>query len=229
MVGMWRYNSDGIDLFNCQDVLIENSFLRNFDDCMVVKGIKGWDRQNVRNITVRKLVVWCDWGRALEIGAETCADEYADILFEDCDIIHAAYSMCDVQNGDRAYLHHVVFRNIRCEYSRYQLPDLLQTDMTVPYDPTAPLTHPRVILVQGYTGQWSGDCIAGRNEAIRFENILCYADEGIGIPKIELSGYAADHPTEDIVIDGIIWNGRRLTREECNLSIGPYVNRLSIL
>lgn len=228
MIGMWRYNSDGIDLFNCQDVLIENTFLRNFDDCMVVKGIKGWDHQNVKNIIMRKLVVWCDWGRALEIGAETCADEYENILFEDCDVIHAAYSMCDVQNGDRAFVHDVTFRNIRCEYTKYQLPDVLQTDMSAPYDPSAPLSHPRIILVKGYTGQWSNDGIAGRTEGIRFENIICWADEGIDVAEINISGYAENHASTDIVIDGVIWNGRRLSKEACNLCIGPHVRSLTV-
>ena len=228
MVGMWRYNSDGIDLFNCHDVLIENCFLRNFDDCMVVKGIKGWDDWNVYNITMRNLVVWCDWGRALEIGAETCADEYYNIVFQDCDVIHAAFSMCDVQNGDRAHARDIVFRDIRCEYSKYQLPDVLQTDMSVPYDPTSPLTHPRVIFVQGYTGQWSKDGIAGSNNGIRFENIRCYADEGIPVGKIHITGYAEDHKTSNVTVDGLFWNGKRLTREECDLFIGNHVENVTI-
>jgi len=227
--GMWRYNSDGIDLFNCQNVLVQNTFLRCFDDCMVVKGIKGWDDQNLKNIVMKHLVVWCDWGRALEIGAETCADEYSNILFEDCDIIHAAYSMCDVQNGDRAYVHDVTFRNIRCEYSRHQMPESLQTDMSVPYDPTLPVTQPRILLIQGYTGQWSKDGIAGRTERIRFENITCYADEGIEPATISFTGYAEGHDTRDITIDGITWNGKRLKREEMTFHLNEHVHGITVV
>ena len=38
IIGCWRYNSDGIDMHNCEDVLIENCFLRTFDDSICVKG-----------------------------------------------------------------------------------------------------------------------------------------------------------------------------------------------
>ena len=39
LVGLWRYNADGIDVCNSERVLVENSFLRTFDDGLVVKGI----------------------------------------------------------------------------------------------------------------------------------------------------------------------------------------------
>jgi ribosomal protein S18 acetylase RimI-like enzyme len=38
LIGMWRYNSDGIDICASQDVVIKNSFIRSFDDCFVARG-----------------------------------------------------------------------------------------------------------------------------------------------------------------------------------------------
>ena len=225
-VGMWRYNSDAIDIFNSHDVLIENSFLRSFDDTIVIKGIKGFDHENNYNITVRNMVIWCDWGRALEIGAETCADEYYNILFEDCDIIHSTYAICDIQNGDRAYVHDVTFRNIYCEYSKYQQPDQMQTDANVPYNPNATLTHPRLINITGYTGQWSKDGIAGRTDKILFENIVCYADEGIPGPIIQMSGYSPENKTSNITVDGVYWNGNRLAITDCRFMAAVHVENI---
>ncbi len=114
-IGMWRYNSDGIDLFNCRNVIIQNSFLRDFDDCIVIKGYEGWDAENNENILVQGCVVWCDWGRALEFGAETNADEYRNIIMRDCDVIHGSAVMIDLQTHNRAEIHHCLYEDIRAE------------------------------------------------------------------------------------------------------------------
>ena len=76
LVGLWRYNADGIDVCNSQDVVVEDCFVRAFDDALVVKGLKfgsnSFDDLPVRDVQFRRCTVWCDWGRAMEIGAETC-------------------------------------------------------------------------------------------------------------------------------------------------------------
>ena len=111
-IGMWRYNSDGIDIFNCSNVVVKNTFLRNFDDCMVIKGIIGWDDSNNENIIVENCVIWCDWGAALEIGAETNASEYRNIIYRNCDIIHGQNTMMRVHHHNYAEVHHIHYENI---------------------------------------------------------------------------------------------------------------------
>ena len=71
----------------------------------------------MQNITVRNYVLWCDWGRALEVGAETCAPYIKDVLFCDCDIIHGSDVMLDIQHGDASNITNVKFKNINIEYS----------------------------------------------------------------------------------------------------------------
>lgn len=56
----------------------------------------------IRDIQVRRCVVWNDWGKALEIGIETVVEKISDILFEDCDLIHVAGVAIDVTTHDRA-------------------------------------------------------------------------------------------------------------------------------
>ncbi len=40
LVGLWRYNADGIDICNSENVHIQDCFVRAFDDNIVLKGLK---------------------------------------------------------------------------------------------------------------------------------------------------------------------------------------------
>jgi len=116
LVGLWRYNADGIDVCNSQDVVVSDSFVRAFDDALVVKGLKSaFDDRPVRNVQFRGCVIWCDWGRAIEIGAETCAPEITGITFADCDIVWTTHIAIDIQHGDRAAIRDIRFERIRVE------------------------------------------------------------------------------------------------------------------
>ena len=226
-VGMWKYNTDGIDLVNCSNCTIKRSFLRCFDDVIVLKGIKGFDHKNVENIFVSQCVVWCDWGRGLEIGAETCADEYRNIIFEDCDIIHGSHIHLDIQDGDRARVHDVIFRNIRCEYSQYDLPPVYQENDEMEYDPSSLLPYrPLCMYTQMYNGLWSKDYIMGEIYDIKFENIHILTPENdvAGIswhPEVPASrvpiyftGADDKNGAHHIEINGIYLNGEDISKAE---------------
>ena len=65
IVGQWRYNSDGIDICGCENVLVQNSFVRSFDDSFVVRdGGLAWGRVPVpsRNVVCKNCILWSDWG-----------------------------------------------------------------------------------------------------------------------------------------------------------------------
>lgn len=208
-IGMWRYNSDGIDFVNSANGVVRNCFLRNFDDVIVLKGLKGWDTRNVENIYVSGCVIWCDWGRGLEIGAETCADEYRNIIFEDCDLIHGAHMNMDIQNGDRARVHDLIFDNIRVEYSRYTLEPVYQNSDDMAYEGKEGYM-PQLFFAHLYNGIWSKDYLYGENYNITFRNIIVLTDEGMPVPPSTFIGVNAEHMTHDITIDGLYINGTRI-------------------
>jgi hypothetical protein len=64
VIGLWRYNSDGIDICNCQHVLVEDCFVRSFDDSLVIKGVNtpdpGGRDTSIRDVVFRNCVVWND-------------------------------------------------------------------------------------------------------------------------------------------------------------------------
>ena len=96
------------------------------------------DERPVRNVVVERCVLWNDWGRALEIGAETSAPEIANIVFRDCDIIRTTHIAMDIQHGDRATVRDILFEDIRVEVDDFNYRPVLQEtrDETYHVDPT---------------------------------------------------------------------------------------------
>jgi hypothetical protein len=113
----WRGNSDGVDISNSRDVLVENCFMRTLDDAVVVKSFKG--KGEVKNIHARKCVVWNELAHALSIGAEI-QENVTNVLFEDCDVIHdkGRETALRVYHCDDAVISDVTFQNIRIEEAR---------------------------------------------------------------------------------------------------------------
>lgn len=226
-IGMWRYNSDGFDIINCRHVQITDCFLRNFDDVIVLKGLKHFDDKNVSDIRVSRCVIWCDWGRAMELGAETVAEEFKNIVFEDCDIIHT-FGMCmDIQNADRAKIHDVLFKNIRCEFSKYDLPPVYHYPEMTEY-PGKPTQYAMLLCAEiSCNGLWSDDLIPGEISNIVFEDIFLYTDIPDVMPHSSFSGYDGQHKAQNITVRNLVRNGRRITDiAEANIAIGPYTDNI---
>ena len=227
-IGMWRYNSDGIDLFNCRDVKISSCFLRCFDDCIVLKGICGWDIIGMENIYVENCVTWCDWGRNLEIGAETNSPYYKNITFKNCDCIHGSTMFCDIQHHNRADISEVTFENINCEYTKHQLSDTYQHDMSAPFEASYPIRHPILINAAIYDmGLFSKDGLHGRIHGVKFKNINMLTDcDNIPKPLIILRGLDESHTVENISVDTVCRNENRLSMDGVEWHINEYAKNV---
>ncbi len=126
----------------------------------------------IHDIQVRRCVLWNDWGKALEIGIETVADEIRDVVFEDCDIIHVSYAAMDVTTHDRATCKNILFRNIRVEFDDdFTLPQCL--DRNQHFYPLQPWDKERPFLFTLSVGQGyvTVDTARGHIEDVSFENI----------------------------------------------------------
>ena len=231
IVGQWRYNTDGIDLCNTDHVEIVDSFIRCFDDGIVLKGVDHacpttipWTLGHpINDITVRNCIVWCGWGRTLEIGIETATSEYARILFENCDLIHNSAVCLDIQNGNDGDIHDVIFRNIRIEYQADTLPEVRQTYegqiyrrgpyyqfKDEPFDETKEWVGvPKLIFIDnhkfGYPGKF------GSTHDILFENISVTAEAGVPdkLP-VRIANLDDKAVCRNITLRNLTCNGRQL-------------------
>ena len=97
LIGMWRYNSDGIDICASRDVTVRNSFIRSFDDCLVARGAH-LDGENtpLQDLLFENCVLWCDWGKAMEVWSGKHPFPIERVTFRNCRIVHLSAIAMDV-------------------------------------------------------------------------------------------------------------------------------------
>lgn len=226
LVGLWRYNADGIDVCNSQDVTVTDSFVRAFDDALVVKGLKTSrdpaESQSVRNVQFRNCVIWCDWGRAMEIGAETCAPEIADVTFADCDIVRTTHIAMDIQHGDRAAVRNIRFERIRVEIDQQNPAPRMQQQRDEQFPVDASQGHcPKLLEIVIYQTPYSQDQARGTVRDVVFRDITVLSPLS---PPSSFRGFDAEHSISRVSIENLRFNDRLIgNAAEAGLAIGPHV------
>jgi hypothetical protein len=226
IIGLWRYNSDGIDICNCQRVLVEDCFVRSFDDSLVIKGLRPADSEGghvpLSDIVFRNCVVWNDWGRALEIGAETQADIIEDVVFENIDVVHYVHRALDIQHCDRALIRNVRFENIRVEDAITEGAGIENPK----YDPGNASEVGTLIELIIYKIMYSRDPERGQIQNVSFKDI---AVTGEDTPNSNFLGYDDDHAIEGVRIENLTIHGKRITNPEDGLfKVNEFVKNLKL-
>ena len=226
LIGQWRYNADGCDFCNCTNGVIRNSYLRNFDDCITVKGFKRNNNLPVENILAENCVLWCDWGKALEVGAETCAPYMERITFRDCDIIHTNILMMDIQQGDGANISDVCFENIRLEYSGEEMIPQLQENDEQEYSEGGKSHTPIPFMISSGVTMWSIDDFTGDMKNIYFKDIKILSDSDTVPTGAVIRPDDSDSVMEMLNFENFTFNGRRLTFDELDMKIDERVKKV---
>ena len=247
IIGCWRFNSDGIDMHNCVNVLVENCFLRTFDDSICIKGFDCYYEGDVeaavrkamyrngksydvfQNVKIRNCTIWNDWGKSLEIGAETRAEDISNIVFEDCDIIHVTGSVLDCMNVDYADVHDICFRNIRVEYDDRIPQPMIQRRDDHSYEQRDPDYAPAIINVEVlYHHEYSaGGIRRGKNHDILFDRIYLYGSQK---PIFSFNGYSAEYATSNITIQNFHYNDEPLTEDDAyQWNVGDFCENIQLL
>ena len=233
-------------MHNCEDVLIENCFIRTFDDSICVKGFDCYYEGDVeeavkkamyrngkaydvfKNTVIKNCTIWNDWGKCLEIGAETRAEEICDIVFENSNIIHAIANPLDCYNVDYADVHDVIYRDINVEFDDIMPEPLIQKNDNDTYKITNPDFTPNLIcvLVECHHEYSAGGERRGINRDIIFENIRLYSRQK---PTMYFEGYDEKHKTKNILIKNFFWNDMLLESfDAVDLKLGKFVDNIRL-
>jgi hypothetical protein len=133
----------------------------------VIKGLKqAYNEHNkiIENIKVDNCVLWNDWGRALELGAETVSDSMKNITISNCYIPHFTTVAMDIQNCDRGYVKNIRFENISIE-------DPLSDSIRIGKTPIVRKAWGKIIVLGIYGTFYSADTTRGQISNIYFDNI----------------------------------------------------------
>ena len=237
--GQWRYNTDGVDIVNCRNITLKNSFVHSFDDTVTVKGIDRYREECNTDILIENCVLLCDWGKTMEIGLETECREYSRVTFRDCHVVRGGNAACDIQNGDCATVHDITFENISIELESFYTKEQLQRSPEQIYDKKdsvcisklLSVMNPRFRDTYAFLNVGSGDLsekgqphyAAVRN--IRVKNVSIYADEkivsayGNECVRISVSNVIPTTKYADISVENIWLNGQRIFGDDMNISI----------
>lgn len=190
--------SDGVDICGSQEVRIENCFLRNGDDCVVVKAldVRRPERRDaqlswigeVRNVEM----VGCSLlsyrgGCATEIGHELRSDVIENIAFRDCDIlgVHEYGAPFGIHNADHATVRNVLWERCRVEHHYDKLVDL------------------RIVQTR-----WSKDSERGQVRDVRFRDIdVAVSPYNPGYTTSQIGGFDAGHTVEGVTFEDFRMNG----------------------
>lgn len=232
IIGSWRYNSDGIDMHNCERVRIRECFVRTFDDAICIKGFDyamneadmlhdGCRHAFFRDAVIEGCTVWADWGRQLEFGAETRTEEISDVHFRNCDLIHGHCAACEVQNCDYADIHDVSFEDINIEMDAPHRPTHYSEDMEVADGADTEYQSVAFASTIHVIPEYSkDDRRRGRNRDILVKNVRITARE---TPFISLRGFDETHRTCNVMLEGIYLNGIEST-DGIAVSVGPFAD-----
>lgn len=195
MLFAFRVFADGVMLANCQDSIIENSFIRTGDDAFETKSTTENGKQT-NNILFRNNAAWTDKAVAYGCIYESRYDQ-SNVRFENCSVGFASGSWsnhlgsCVIQLGEQGRTarktYNVTFENIEIYKSN------------------------NVAFINCYIGG-SGGAGDGQGtiEDIYFKNITCKINKGAGAVNFQTYD-STDCFINEIYLENIYSNGTKIT------------------
>lgn len=187
----WMINSDGFDFCNTRNVLMENCFIRNYDDNVSLKAFKGGS--DTYNITVRDCVMWADCAHNFLVGPETPGRKIHNIRFQNSIILESREDR-DPWRGAMA-----VMISDDGTYEDIYMEDIRIEDI-----------RGGALMSFDY-GIYNTFGLSAKNIVVR--NI---SYSGPRTPKSIVKGRDENHIIENIIFENVVINGEKLREDNFN-------------
>ncbi|MFA7423111.1 MAG: bacterial Ig-like domain-containing protein [Acholeplasmataceae bacterium] len=214
-----RPNGDGISIQSSTNVVVKNSFVRTWDDSLVVKNVNNKSTYNVR---FSNNILWTDLAQSMEVGYETYGESIKNVVFEDITVLHNYHkAVMSIHNADQALVEDIYFRNITVEDS-YQVGDIWTESYENFY----------IDLTIQYNADWSkSQYDRGVINNVYFENIKVLNDKKIGESSsdlnIRMNGFDDTKTISNIYFKDVDFRGEPLTSED-QISANNFVSDIHI-
>ena len=231
-----RANGDGVTIQSGKNIIVDNVFVRGFDDTFVVKNYAypygNKDRSthgSTDNITFRNSYLWVDLAQAMEIGYETAGPHIDNVTFENITVFHAFHKpVISIHNSNYADLHNITYKNITVEHLATGQGDAGSNDELIDIKSTISTTF--------------GDKAVGPTEIGNVYNldivdVLVKRKANGNNAKITLHGQKdnrIDYLNRLSVVDGVLLEkitigSQNIDRNYTYLNINQYVSNLSVV
>lgn len=191
-----RPNGDGISVQSCQGVEVKNSFVRTWDDSLVVKNY----RSSSENIHFDNIQIWTDLAQSMEVGYETNKGQVdnpsiSDVSFTNICVLHNFHKpIISVHNADNADVHDITFQNITVEDVWVGSGDANE----MPY---------LIDLWVCSSSSWSTTPERGTIHDIMIDNVKVLGGREAGS---RIKGYDSDHDISDVTIRNLELFGKKI-------------------
>ena len=205
--------SDGIDLMCCNEVLIDNVFMRNSDDCIALYNHRWnwWGGSD--NITVQNTILWADIAHPINVGGHgdpnsPTGEIIENLVFRNIDILEhdeddVPYQGCmAIDAGDRNRVKNILFEDIRVESIQ-----------------EGRLFHINVRFNGKYDKQ-PGQSIDG----VTFRNITY---NGVGENPSLIKGLDKDRMVRDVIFENVVVNGKKM-KDLNGFITNEYIERIEV-
>ena len=220
-----RPNGDGISVQSCRNVTVRNSFIRSWDDSLVVKNYANLKDSDSAHILFENCQLWTDLAQCMEIGYETnkggkLKPTIQDVTFSDITVLHAFHKpVMSIHNADDAEISDITFRNITVEDASMGKGDagknMQLIDMTIAQS------------------SWSSSKARGKIHDVLFDGITVLdGDDGIDFKEgnlcpIRIEGYDETHLCENVTIRGLKILGEPVTAKNFTENPDTSVDRFT--
>lgn len=205
LVGMWRYNSDGVDFCASENCSIRNSYIRTFDDCIVARApyLSG-ETTDCRNILAENCVLWCDWGKNLEVWSGHVPGMIENVVYRDCRLVNISWMACDVTTryaSPRTRVRNVVMEDLEIDVPVPPLRECIQSNEGEKY-PGGVQDRPILITVDcGPVGLNTGNQGIAQDSAVAAT--ACVRYENLAFRRFKVQGSGCREFVREIVTEAL--------------------------